>query len=214
MNSPRLDLDATSWQKLLQWGQSHHRDRTFSKDEAIPTRQGLLYFVHQGAVRLAGIAQSHSSRFSEEVFLGLIGRGQPFEIISQSPIELQAYAHVGSTSVIWLYWQELAEHGSDLQPSILQFFRYQNQRKLLWLSLLGQKRAVDRLLIFLTLLLEEVGHPTEAGCCLAYPLTHEQIGSAIGVNRVTVTRLIVRLREQGVISIQGENLICLSQVRQ
>jgi CRP-like cAMP-binding protein len=42
-----------------------------------------------------------------------------------------------------------------------------------------------------------------------FPLTHAQIGSAIGSTRVTVTRLMGKLRQRGLILTQGDNLICL-----
>lgn len=56
-------------------------------------------------------------------------------------------------------------------------FRYQHQRKLLWLSALGQRRTIDRLLGFLTLLIEEYGEPAMSdtdpdvirGYCLPFP---------------------------------------------
>jgi CRP-like cAMP-binding protein len=44
---------------------------------------------------------------------------------------------------------------------------------------------------------------------LPFPLTHAQIGSAIGSTRVTVTRLMGKLRQRGLIGIQGDNLIFL-----
>ncbi|NEO26287.1 MAG: Crp/Fnr family transcriptional regulator, partial [Kamptonema sp. SIO4C4] len=61
------------------------------------------------------------------------------------------------------------------------------------------------------LLIEEYGEPIPQGYRLPYPLTHAQIGSAIGSTRVTVTRLMGRLRQQGAITIEGDNLICLIQ---
>jgi CRP-like cAMP-binding protein len=87
----------------------------------------------------------------------------------------------------------------------------------LWLSTLGQRRTIDRLFGFITLLIEEYGEyyvgpmGTEEfrGYCLPWPLTHSQIGSAIGSTRVTVTRLMGKLRQQGLIYTQGDNLICL-----
>ncbi|MCG8699292.1 MAG: helix-turn-helix domain-containing protein, partial [Bacteroidales bacterium] len=45
------------------------------------------------------------------------------------------------------------------------------------------------------------------GNCLPYPLTHAQIGSAIGSTRVTVTRLMGKLRQQGLISIEGDEFV-------
>jgi len=40
-------------------------------------------------------------------------------------------------------------------------------------------------------------------------LTHAQIGSAIGSTRVTVTRLMGKLRSKGLINTEDDNLICL-----
>ena len=207
-----------TWQRILDWAQEHYRYRTFSKDERIPARSGLLYLVQRGAVRLVGTAQvsaktSHSpSELSqqtiEEAFLGFVGAGQPFEIVAQSPFTLSAYSHLDQTSVLWMYWHDL-DNWPHFRREVLDAFRYQHQRKLLWLSTLGQRKTIDRLLGFLTLLIEEFGEPTQEGYCLPFPLTHAQIGSAIGSTRVTVTRLMGKLRHKGLISTQGDNLICL-----
>lgn len=207
-----------TWQRILDWAQEHYRYRTFSKDDRIPARAGLLYLVQCGAIRLVGTAQVSTnlskavSQLSypttEEAFLGFVGAGQPFEIVAQSPFTLSAYAHVDQTSVVWMYWHDL-DNWPHFRREVLDAFRYQHQRKLLWLSTLGQRRTIDRLLGFLTLLIEEFGEPCNDGYCLPFPLTHAQIGSAIGSTRVTVTRLMGKLRQRGLISIQGDSLICL-----
>jgi CRP-like cAMP-binding protein len=206
-----------TWQRISDWAQEHYRCRTFGKDEKLPTRAGLLYLVQRGAIRLVGEAQvtatsSGSSRVprinSEEAFLGFVGAGQPFEIVAQSPFTIQSFAHVDQTSVIWLYWHDL-DNWPHFRREVLDAFRYQHQRKLLWLSTLGQRRTIDRLLGFLTLLIEEFGEPCEEGYCLPWALTHAQIGSAIGSTRVTVTRLMGKLRQRGMIRTYGDNLLCL-----
>jgi CRP-like cAMP-binding protein len=204
-----------TWQRIIDWAQEHYRCRTFNKDEKIPARPGLLYLVQRGSVRLVGTAQVNANATSrvariapEEAFLGFVGAGQPFEIVAQSPFTLQSYAHVDQTSVVWMYWNDL-DNWPHFRREVLDAFRYQHQRKLLWLSTLGQRRTIDRLLGFLTLLIEEYGEPTEDGYCLPFPLTHAQIGSAIGSTRVTVTRLMGKLRQKGLIRTQGDNLLCL-----
>jgi CRP-like cAMP-binding protein len=206
-----------TWQRIIDWSQEHYRVRTFAKDEKIPTRPGLLYLVQRGAIRLVGSAQlsanttaaSKIPRISpDEAFLGFVGAGQPFEIVAQSPFTLQSYAHVDQTSVLWMYWHDL-DNWPHFRREVLDAFRYQHQRKLLWLSTLGQRRTIDRLLGFLTLLIEEYGEPTEEGYCLPFPLTHAQIGSAIGSTRVTVTRLMGKLRQRGMIRTQDDNLLCI-----
>lgn len=205
-------------QDIFDWAKSHYHYHIFNKDETIPTRPGLLYFVERGAVRIIGQAQANETsekhlcyaveNSSQMVFLGFVGVGQPFEIVSQFPVNLEAFAHFDDTAVIWLYWNDL-ERWPNLYQQVFNVFRYQHQRKLLWLSMLGQKRTVDRLLGFLTLLVEEHGQPTDNGYVLPYPLTHAQIASAIGTTRVTVTRLIGRLRQEGLIATEDDHLIYL-----
>ncbi len=147
---------------------------------------------------------------AEEAFLGFVGAGQPFEVVAQPPFTLQSFAHVDQTTVIWLYWNDL-DTWPHFQKEVLDAFRHQHQRKLLWLSTLGQRRTIDRLLGFLTLLIDEHGEQCEQGYYLPFPLTHAQIGSAIGSTRVTVTRLMGKLRQGGMIQSYGEGLICISK---
>ncbi|NEO26537.1 MAG: Crp/Fnr family transcriptional regulator [Kamptonema sp. SIO4C4] len=200
MQTPSLSSEASrpflTWQRIIDWAQEHYRDRLFSKDERIPVRPGLLYLIQRGAVRLTGTAQmqppanqTDSLNENEEAFLGFVGTGYPFEIVAQSTVNLQAYAHLEQTSVIWMYWHDL-DNWPHFRREVLDTLRYQHQRKLLWLSILGQRRTIDRLWGFLTLLIEEYGEPIPQGYRLPYPLTHAQIGSAIGSTRVTVTRLM------------------------
>ena len=208
-----------AWQRISDWATEHYRCRTFSKDEKIPARPGLLYLVQKGSVRLLGNAQASATAHnngnnrmplvaSEEAFLGFVGAGQPFEVVAQPPFSLQSFAHVDQTTVIWLYWSDL-EAWPHFQKEVLDAFRRQHQRKLLWLSTLGQRRTIDRLLGFLTLLIDEHGEQCEQGYYLPFPLTHAQIGSAIGSTRVTVTRLMGKLRQAGMIQNYDESLICI-----
>ncbi len=208
-----------TWQSILDWGQQHYRIRTFAKDEKIPTRPGLLYLVQRGAVRLVSSesqvntgGKSLASRVrqasSEENFLGFVGAGQPFEIVTSSPFSLESVAHVDQTVVLWMYWNEL-DNWPHFRREVLEAFRYQNQRHLLWLSALGQRRTIDRLLGLLTMLIQEYGEPCDQGYYLPWTLTHAQIGSAIGATRVTVTRLMGKLRQRGVIITYSDHLLCL-----
>ena len=225
--SPEESKNVESWSKILEWAKAHYRDRTFQKDEIVPTRPGLLYLVQEGAIRLVSKAQVNPigkyidreksdllrQANNEEAFLGFIGAGEPFEIVSHCPFTMYAYAHGSPTSVVWLYWHDLDNWG-NFRQEVLEAFRHQLQRKQIWLSTLGQKRTIDRLWGFLTLLVEEYGIQTAEGYYLPYALTHAQISTAIGSTRVTVTRLMGKLRQQGCIDIKDENLIYLRTVHQ
>ena len=240
-SSPEVSSPFAVWQKIASWATTHYRGRVFTKDDPIPARQGLLYLVCKGAVRLNGMALNADSskeatiqnrqetdrqdRFKsslsvdigelqetpneiEEAFLGFILPGKPFEIVTESCFSLQAYAHIDNTEVIWLYWKDL-ENWPDFKQEVYAAIRYQNQRKLLWISALGQRKAIDRLLSFIILLMKEYGQQCDEGYYLPYILTHAQIGSTIGSTRVTVTRLMGKLRRQGLITVKEDNIICL-----
>ena len=225
-NSPEEHNLTFTWQNIIDWAQTHYRDRIFSKDEQIPTRPQLIYLVNRGAVRLVSqtqnqleqtsareleeLGESEESEQLEESFLGFIGAEKPFEIVAQSSFSINAYAHIEHTHVAWLYWQDL-ENWPSFRQQLYEDFRYQHQRKLLWLSALGQRKTIDRLTSFLTLLVEEYGVKQEQQYCLPYSLTHAQIGSAIGSTRVTVTRLMGKLRRQGIIFVQNDNSICINR---
>ena len=223
-SSPNL-----TWKTIMDWAQTHYRDRVFRKDEQIPVRPQLIYLVNQGAVRLVSEAhtiqaierpQIESERSDldpaedvERAFLGFISARKPFEVLSHPVFSIEAYAHVDYTQVAWLYWQDL-EQWQDFRQEIYDAFRQQHQRKMLWLSALGQRRTIDRLTSFLTLLVEEYGREYEENeYCLPYTLTHAQIGSAIGSTRVTVTRLMGKLRRQGIISVKDDNSICVNNLK-
>ncbi len=210
-----------TWQRISDWAQEHYRCRTFAKDERIPARPGLLYLVQRGSVRLTGNAQVNGPldpdeptpttalmAQDEEAFLGFVGAGQPFEIVAQAPFTLHSFAHVDQTTVIWMYWHDL-DNWPHFRREISDAFRHQHQRKLLWLSTLGQRRTIDRLIGFLTLLIEEFGESCDEGYYLPWSLTHAQIGSAIGSTRVTITRLMGKLRQRGMIQVYGDGLLCL-----
>jgi CRP-like cAMP-binding protein len=218
-NSAEESTPTSTWQNIIDWAQTHYRDRIFRKDEQIPTRPQLIYLVNQGAVRLvsqnenrAENSWSESEEEPQESFLGFIGAKKPFEIVGQSCFSISAYAHLDKTQVVWLYWQDLS-NWPEFNQQLYEAFRYQHQRKLLWLSALGQRKTIDRLTGFLTLLIEEHGVDCEQHSCLPYSLTHAQIGSAIGSTRVTVTRLMGKLRRQGIISVKEDNSICVNLER-
>ena len=211
--------------ELASWGHKHCRLHTFNSGKRIPARPELLYFVQQGIVRLVSTsnitnvgatlhfqslsrsAQNYQA-IAEETFLGFVGARKPFEIVVQSPFAMQAYAHVGGTSVFWMYWHEL-DNWPGFRQEVMDAFRFQHQRQLRWLSTLSQRHTVDRLVGFLRLLAEEFGVECESGYYLPFPLTHTQIGNAVGATRVTVNRLMNKLCKEGFVQIKNSNLICL-----
>lgn len=222
--SPPASSEADlAWSAVLKWADEHQCCRSFNKDETITLQTGLVYVVTQGVVRLGGQPQDHRLYGSStvtvterdfsglsshnEAFVGFVGVGQPFEVPTNPHCQLRAYAHIDQTQVMGVDWAEL-EQWPQFRHRILSAFRHRHNRQLTLLSTLGQRRAFDRLLGFLELLMEEYGEPYEAGYCLPWPITHAQLAGVIGATRVTVTRLMGQLRQRGIIACYRDNQIC------
>ncbi len=213
-------------QQIVNWSKAKYRYRTFESNRRIPTKDKILYLVHQGAVKLTAKSnfsfnyhlEKNKSTLDQppESFLGFVGEWQPFYIVDQAKFQINAYAHTNETSVLWMYWYEL-DNWPNFRRKVFAFFREQQQRKLLAIATLSQKSTIDRLYGFLSLMIEEHGiaytkksEPNQTnGYYLPWSITHAEIASAIGSSRATVTRLLGELRKQGLIGIYKSNYFCL-----
>jgi CRP-like cAMP-binding protein len=72
------------------------------------------------------------------------------------------------------------------------------------LAIAGQRRVDDRLYQLLLLLQQEFGQPVVEGTRLNIRLTHQDIANAICTTRVTVTRMLGKLQQQGLIGRDGD----------
>ena len=73
--------------------------------------------------------------------------------------------------------------------------RYRQAESLL--ALMGLRRVEERLRGFLELMARDYGQPCENGIRISVRLTHQELASALGTTRVTVTRFIGQLRDEG-----------------
>ncbi|NEQ26858.1 MAG: Crp/Fnr family transcriptional regulator, partial [Microcoleus sp. SIO2G3] len=82
-----------------------------------------------------------------------------------------------------------------------------------FLAMVGYRRVEDRLRHLLLLLKQEIGQPIEGGTRLGVRLTHQQLANAIGTTRVTVTRLLSQLHDEGWLAIDSQrHLVLLSAI--
>jgi CRP-like cAMP-binding protein len=65
---------------------------------------------------------------------------------------------------------------------------------------------------FLELLASEYGHPCDDGLRLNLRLTHQEIASALATTRVTVTRVIGCLKEEGWLQIDNQRRLVVSHL--
>jgi CRP-like cAMP-binding protein len=77
---------------------------------------------------------------------------------------------------------------------------------------MGLRRVEERLRGFLEMLATEYGQPCAEGLRLNVRLTHQELASALGTTRVTVTRVLGALREEGWLQLDGQRRLVLSHL--
>ena len=80
------------------------------------------------------------------------------------------------------------------------------------LALLGLRRVEDRVRGFLELMAQEYGEPCDQGLRVGLRLTHQDIASALSTTRVTVTRVIGQLKDQGRLKMDAHRHLVVSHL--
>jgi CRP-like cAMP-binding protein len=125
---------------------------------------------------------------------------------------LQTYQAI-ALSDVHLTWFSLAEINASprlAQIVLPQMVRRMRQTEAL-LAISGHRRVEERLQLLLLLMKREIGQPVADGTRLNLRLTHQNLANAIGTTRVTITRLLSKLKSEGAITIDGDRHIILKK---
>ncbi|MBE9189227.1 PAS domain-containing protein [Gloeocapsopsis crepidinum LEGE 06123] len=180
------------------------RKYVYLKGELIPLKPQMIWQVDQGIVKLSTLSET-----GEEVVVGLAGPGMPFGVELTSLHTYQATA-LSQVQLLCYSFNELAASpllAAQVLPRINQRLR---QSEAL-LAIFGQRRVKDRFEQLLQLLKQEIGQPTERGIRLSVRFTHQELAEACSTTRVTVTRLLGKLQDEGKISMDAKNHIILKE---
>ncbi|MCC5653019.1 PAS domain S-box protein [Nostoc sp. XA013] len=165
----------------------------YSKGETIPLNPLVILYVCQGLVKLSTYCET-----GEEVLIGLATAGMVFGSSLTSLNIYQATA-LSDVDLVSIYAAEIAASPNlshILLPKINQRLRQTES----FLAICGRRRVQERLHHLLQLLKQEVGETVPGGTRLNVRFTHEDIASACCTTRVTITRLLGKLQEEGKIS--------------
>ncbi|MBD2725011.1 PAS domain S-box protein [Nostoc sp. FACHB-892] len=173
---------------------SHDRPvQKYSKGETILLNPLVILYVCQGLVKLSTYCET-----GEEVLIGLATAGMVFGSSLTSLNIYQATA-LSDVELVSIYAAEIAASPNlshILLPKINQRLRQTES----FLVICGRRRVQERLHHLLQLLKQEVGESVPGGTRLNVRFTHEDIASACCTTRVTITRLLGKLQEEGKIS--------------
>lgn len=176
----------------------------FSKGETIPFEPQTIWLVVEGVVKLTTMSER-----GEEVIMGLLGDSMVFGATLTALHTYQAVA-LSSVKLALLSMIEIGQ-SPQLAQALLSSLKQRLQQTENLLAIYGQIRVEERLNHFLDLLKQVIGQPIEQGVRLRARLTHQDFANACCTTRVTVTRLLGKLQEQGKISLDAQNHIVLKK---
>jgi CRP-like cAMP-binding protein len=173
-----------------------------SSGSTVPLLKGNLWLVVRGVVKLGAI-----TIHGDELLLGLAGPNEPFgePLASVDAFEARTLSEV---DLLCLSGHEIREDPA-LTLAMLQAITQRHRQAQAMLALMGLRRVEERVRGFLELLAQEYGQPCRHGLRLQVRLTHHEIACALGTTRVTVTRVIGALREEGWLRLDQERRLVI-----
>uniref|UniRef100_UPI003D31D25B Crp/Fnr family transcriptional regulator n=1 Tax=Leptolyngbya sp. AN02str TaxID=3423363 RepID=UPI003D31D25B len=201
-----FSIDAASIPDMRRLLEQLYQGRTlqpFRSGQEIPLLPREVWIVCRGVVQLGTFYDT-----GDEALLGLACPSMPFGL----PLTIIRPYHATALTdvdVMRLTWDEI-EQSPLLAQGVFQHTARRLRQTEAVLAMVGYRRVEDRLRHLLLLLKREVGQPVGTETRLSVRLTHQQLANAIGTTRVTITRLISQLREEGWLSIDCDRHIVLS----
>jgi CRP-like cAMP-binding protein len=154
-------------------------------------------------VKLSTISDS-----GEEVLVGLVGSDRPFGSGLTSLPTYQAIALSENVQLVCIPLSEIAT-SPDLAQALLPKISERLQQTEALLAISGRRQVRERLYHLLLLLKQEIGQPVAQGTRLSVRLTHQDLADACCTTRVTITRLLSKLQQEGKIKFDSKHHILL-----
>ena len=193
--------------QMLQSGVSKKNQVHLTAGSSIPLLRNSLWIVANGMVKLGAVTEQ-----GDELLLGLVGPNEPFG----EPLSMvEAYEAITLTDcdLICLTLEEIAQ-SSDLSMLMVNAVAARVRQTEFMLSLLGLRRVEDRVRAFLELMAQDYGQPCDQGLRVGLRLTHQEIASALSTTRVTVTRVVGQLRDQGWLTLDAQRHLVITHLPQ
>ncbi|MGF1605770.1 MAG: Crp/Fnr family transcriptional regulator [Rhodothalassiaceae bacterium] len=193
------DLAATARRVEFQPGQAVHLDG-----------QAWARFANI----LAGVVKIvHPSAAGKEQILGLLYPGdflgRPFAGASEHVF--QALTPVTLCSYPKARFEALLERCSELQRALLDRSLDEIDALRRWMTLLGHKKAGEKVASFLIMLADRLGEPADdpTALRLELPMTRAEMADVLGLTVETVSRQMTRLRSDGIIETAGPRCVLI-----
>lgn len=202
--TPALEANyRDSFRDLLETSYEKRSLVHLSAGSSVPLLKKSVWLVVRGMVKLSAISMQ-----GDELLLGLAGPNEPFGDPLSNVQAYEARSMVDS-DLLCISCEEMAE-SPHLAIAVLQGLAARYRQCEAMLALLGLRRIEERVRGFLELLANDYGVPCDQGLRLNVKLTHQDLASALSTTRVTVTRVLGTLRDEGWLQIDGQRRLVIS----
>ncbi len=175
-------------------GELRGSKRHFQRGEQVHLEEDRVVRILRGVVRCTSVHPDGS-----EVLIGFYGEGDVLmahaSVSCQSHscfVEMRAHTNLAVVVEPWALAVQQADFHDRLKRRICQME--------LWCSMQARSSIEERLLGILQVIGGRFSHTLkEGGAMLFICVTHEQLASAVGATRTTVTRLLQSLRKRGLL---------------
>ncbi len=174
----------------------------YQKGELIPLDSGMIWQVVHGVVKLTTLSQS-----GDEIMVGAVTEGMVF---GSGLTLLQTYSAIALSDVRLLPIPlHKVRQSPDLAYQLLPRILERLQQTEAFLAVAGHLHVHDRIEQLLSLLKQSLGQPCDKGTRLRIRFTHQELANACSTTRVTMTRLLGKLQQQGKIYFDSQNHLVL-----
>lgn len=167
-----------------------------------------VYFLLRGAVKLSRVYEA-----GEEITVALLRENSVFGVLSLITghrsdrfYHAVAFTPVELLSIPIEQVEKALKENPELCMLMLRGLSSRILQTEMMIETLAHRDMGSRLVSFLLILCRDFGIPTGDGVTIDLKLSHQAIAEAIGSTRVTVTRLLGDLRNDGMISIHKKKI--------
>ncbi len=173
---------------------NHSCQNSFRRGDLLPLQPTLLWEIESGFVR--------TTTWDEEGLTATLGLWGPGNVVGKPLSQIEPYQIECLTNV---RVSSLPFYSDYLQDAMLSHIQQMEEL----LNIMHCKLVPLRLLKFFTWLAYRFGREVDQGRLLDLRLTHQAISEIIGTTRVSVTRLLNQLEQEGKLSRRPQHRILL-----
>ena len=203
-SSSDLSSTALGFKAFLEGSYQKNNVVHVTSGSLIPLLKNSVWFVVRGMVKLGAVTVH-----GDELVLGLVGPIEPF---GAGFTNVEAYDAVALTDCDLLCFNLAeVEQSPRLALALANAMTARYRQAESMLALLGLRRVEERVRGFVELLARDFGEPCDDGLRLNLRLTHQEIASALSTTRVTVTRVLGQLRDEGWLQIDSSRHLVMTR---